>query len=1214
MNIEHSERFYKELPSYIKLAPLKDLWLDGHIPVIGDKTVKKYQWEENNDHLAEIMDLSKKCLEELNSSQIEDTEKKEARNVVQQTLQNCLTYKMQTVSDASMLSFKQASSRESASTSVGIFGNITNTPEGQRALIESVKLAAQQDGGLVSRFIQNYGIKGDTPEGQAALIGIAKLAAKQNREALSEFIQNYGIEGDNPEGQAALIEIAKLAAQQNEKALSEFIQNYGIKGDTPEGQAALIEIAKLAAKRYGKAVSEFIRNYGIKGDNPEGQVALIEIAKLATQFLFGGVSEFIQNYGIKDDTPEGQAALIEIAKLAAKRNGKALSKFIQNYGIKGGTPEGQATLIEIAKLAAQYGVGSVSEFIQNYGIKDDTPEGQAALIEIAKLAAKQNGKALSEFIQNYGIKGDNPEGQAALIEIAKLAARQNGVVVSAFIENYGIKIDNAEGQAALIEIVILAAQQHPAAISAFIKNYSIDNVISLGKEVPNLVFKKAAQNYDKSVSNTEDLASIKSAPIKIGTFFDSFLEIYPILGGSGGVSVECLKTFYAESKTCVKIEGFEKLIESVSDQGFMKSLLRFIVNTALKEGVATFVQEVPLINKEPSLCHLLTKINAIQDPNLRQQSMDALITSFFISSAKEGIATQDSETASSSEKTGHALPESHSGGKVISRFKHLCETYNQPHHVLPNFCLSLFKTGSEKHLMTLRSKGGPFLKDAHFAKTLFKMLVALKNGRGLTDAQKDTLVNLVINGQWLIDMQKANLETRTSNGNIKDKLSKNLAIVSAIIALGGGENLASEKKIEDFSEILKKSFSEILPMQTYPENFHEKLEKTFGSFRNPYALVIYAACLKELGGDEATVMLESLAKCVELVVTDQFPACRYDDTRSIHLKTLFSDSPTMKEQWVQGSKHPLGDFLAPAAISSAETLSKVKLPAFHTLLLQSFTQQHVESAQYTLLYEYLNASTKEAKIASSEKLDAMFEDSENPLFAEEKKHLELQKHLMALASCEGGVNSALALLEKAIEVLPTATSKHYFRQFNADISGLLTSLKNLRSRDGKASTYEKWTIEDTDDLCDLFLCGTEVEGSCQSINGNSDLNKCLLGYVMDGKNRLLAIKDSTGKIQARMIERLLWDEKNNKPVLFIERVYPAICEAAFAKALFQLAKERAKALGVPLASFDNVEEQTDEPIDLCSLSGEVFEYTDSGGGVYPNGIFTIPQAYCIDLK
>ena len=99
--------------------------------------------------------------------------------------------------------------------------------------------------------LQRYGIDPRTPEGQQALIEIAKLAAQQNGERTSKYIKDYGIDASTPEGRLALIEIAKLAAQQNGEGTSKYIKNYGIDASTPEGQQALIEIAKLAAQQNG---------------------------------------------------------------------------------------------------------------------------------------------------------------------------------------------------------------------------------------------------------------------------------------------------------------------------------------------------------------------------------------------------------------------------------------------------------------------------------------------------------------------------------------------------------------------------------------------------------------------------------------------------------------------------------------------------------------------------------------------------------------------------------------------------------------------------------------------------------------------------------------------------------------------------------------------------------------------------------------------------
>ena len=40
--------------------------------------------------------------------------------------------------------------------------------------------------------------------------------------------------------------------------------------------------------------------------------------------------------------------------------------------------------------------------------------------------------------------------------------------------------------------------------------------------------------------------------------------------------------------------------------------------------------------------------------------------------------------------------------------------------------------------------------------------------------------------------------------------------------------------------------------------------------------------------------------------------------------------------------------------------------------------------------------------------------------------------------------------------------------------------------------YEGWKIVDTDDPEYLLMCGTAVKGSCQRVDGDPDLNKCLL--------------------------------------------------------------------------------------------------------------------------
>ncbi len=143
-------------------------------------------------------------------------------------------------------------------------------------------------------------------------------------------------------------------------------------------------------------------------------------------------------------------------------------------------------------------------------------------------------------------------------------------------------------------------------------------------------------------------------------------------------------------------------------------------------------------------------------------------------------------------------------------------------------------------------------------------------------------------------------------------------------------------------------------------------------------------------------------------------------------------------------------------------------------------------------------------------------------------------------------------------------------------------------------------VVETDDPIDILLCGTEVAGSCQRVDGNANLNKGLLGYKMDGKIKILAIKSeegSLGKIKARCLLRLLWD--GDKPVLFMERFYPDNITAIspkHAKALTYMAQKKAELLGIPLLTLKGNGKDYGKP--LMALGGpSPWEYCDGFGGL-----------------
>jgi hypothetical protein len=183
----------------------------------------------------------------------------------------------------------------------------------------------------------------------------------------------------------------------------------------------------------------------------------------------------------------------------------------------------------------------------------------------------------------------------------------------------------------------------------------------------------------------------------------------------------------------------------------------------------------------------------------------------------------------------------------------------------------------------------------------------------------------------------------------------------------------------------------------------------------------------------------------------------------------------------------------------------------------------------------------------------------------------------------------------------TFPSKKELEEIENDLRHLLPNTEFLNDLKGLIQPDKgglQLTLHDTDHYLDLFLCGTVVLGSCQRVDGEPIYNKCLLAYLLDGKHRLLAIKNEHGEMMARSILRLLLKE-DGQPALMLERIYPDAISQTLKEKLVLYAIERAKTLGL------NLFMEGEEPFKLHSLSCRApWEYVDAGDGE-TNGVYTI---------
>ena len=266
--------------------------------------------------------------------------------------------------------------------------------------------------------------------------------------------------------------------------------------------------------------------------------------------------------------------------------------------------------------------------------------------------------------------------------------------------------------------------------------------------------------------------------------------------------------------------------------------------------------------------------------------------------------------------------------------------------------------------------------------------------------------------------------------------------------------------------------------------------------------------------------------------------------------------------------------------------------------------KHIESLSISMRKE----SKKADKVVSEEAVMDIANELKQHLQAEIQKlavkdeglkKLQIQKDLIDLWKAQNKPeHQKMSLLKKIHEELSGSGE-----EFLNDVKGVIKAIEKQKQN----SAFEEYIITNTDNWDDMLLCGTQVQGSCQRIDGIPDLNKCLLAYLLDGKNRMIAIKDKSGKegkIVARSILRLLWDNKSQRPALMQEKVYSNILDKNVNTAIDNFAKAEAERLGLELYRFDDLGDAELESFGSVAP----WEYVDSSGGVNPKGKFTITKA------
>lgn len=1068
----------------------------------------------------------------------------------------------------------------------------------QENLKEIAFAIARYKGRLLSERIQDFNIKDEKDR-----LEIAKHAAwtgRLGRFGIAKYISNYNLNKEENRYEVAAIEAKEDHWYSIEEGENQWqrLKQYNITSE--KYRFALAEISS----KYSPLFSKHIKAYGITEESDR-----LKLALNAAAVGDGNIHEDIDNYELSSE--ENRTA---VAK--AEANNHRNDKISQNIGCFKLVQE--SNRCEVAKIAAKWGRVWNGEDIKYYQLNEPYRA------EVAAVAAKCNAGRTAKEIQSYGIT--NEKMRAA---IAKVIAERQPSDLICFLENFKITdqavrldiINTALANARNLQWIEENARHCNATDRVVIAKYLASrydrfriasyNIVDESDRIAiaKIYFHSQSSKYiyvfqdfhieDKRAILDLCLLVMKKKP-KRGEHVDYREEIFkwfrdnsPLVKSSASPSQEAL--------------GKEaKNIASGDPEVYDNILLPWLLNY---EWACNYAQLSEEVRKEQSPYAI--QILKYQDPAMRHALMAVLFQYGFPKKPEGGdhLLLFDMVLTPLLKDSGLTIQDRDQIGSILKRKDYYDSTKKEK-------ALKGLTSLLQCEKLNAKDKGA-------LLKHIFgKAEAQKKDGARKTEAFTDLQMLDAIISSDNVSVLKIQAQADKKEENEKDKKA-------------AAEDSPLKQPI-DLEAAVNQIFTQVIGIESL-EEFSTKYAGTIGAGRDPLAFLIYGAQLGSLPHNDFEKASNTLKEFVTVVLNgkEAYKAWRYQTPENSHLEQIFKDRAKLKENWMAGECLSIGDLQKKTAEENLKLLATAKsaystFDPVHYLKLRIIDDKHIPNVKesFPRLEECLNnpnkckealialsQERKKDKLSKTEKFDATNEKTK-PMFLRQLE-VVLINLLVSTTPANKKVSDITDFVLPQLIAIYGANS-----QIVRDIETLQKHLQTGAQSETKANIEKKYLIEDTDNWEDMLLSGTEVSGSCQRISGSPDLNKCLLAYLADGKNRAIVVKDpKTGKIDpktgqidpktckivARRIMRLLWDPESNQPVLFQERLYnnPGVPPEAL-QAIDLMFARRAKQLGIPLVRTAIDTKEANYPHAVESLGSPApFEYVDAGAGV-THGIFTLP--------
>lgn len=1110
---------------------------------------------------------------------------------------------------------------------------------------------ALKDGEMTAKNIQNYaGLN------QRQLFEIAKVISMQKDSPISKYIGNFNLQEYSNRFEIAKSVVMSLDSLFSfgrnfrnynllETDLLDLVINFAQEKDPGKiipymrhfqfiNQEKLLELSKILVAKEASYTMQCIKScIGLK--NPS---FLFEVAKICIVHIPG-----ILNWGLFTNNFEEitKNQIFELAKISAASDPEGhMSKQIHDHGFT------EDQRFEIAKIAANH--SEIAPYIERYRFQND---GYLQEILAIVLKRKEN---LAPYIRQFRI--ENPLERFKIAQ--EIAEREDLAHLAPYIKNFDLENSNQRYEIAKLiagkkeiadyiqdfrledsghryEIAMLAIEKED--ISGRIFDFDIKDqshlydvalrLISKGHKISRnmRMFKIEDVNkrYELAKLDFKNIKKIKfrefsSTGLEFVTYYQLNLEQYIELFTKFSMGLyydKCID----QLNTLISNFEFEKVKEEqLTTFRAMKLLLNPSSPFNLKEIPSLIpllkferkpLSDMALLNVRKWIGYFLLQYEFFtgREKELFEnfyQEMDG--PSFF--SAVTEMRNPMKRYQLTTLFFHHYQENRNAFLKVYQNLKNEFGNKTSPifKFLLSHLIFLQTKDQIDVDWDHTRSDWNPILrildsspyKDANAQKIVINSLYTLINA-DLKIEGKCRLLHLIFGLGNNIKEKKARAKLINLNLRLMEAIiqSENCNLLKPYLVLGPNSLLLKKDSLQEcIQNIVNANIGKI-----EIKDFAEKFENTFMKSRQPIAFFTYASQLKSEN------MQDYLKTFYINILEGSLHQFRYEHGE--HLSKIFEWKSGLKEKWKQGKIKLLSEMSSEVDEKSKHEKQFDIKQYLHQRICQD---NHIDSKKFSVLRELLigtqNLTIKQVD-SSLQQISATkkkLEVNGGIGFEKELQYLQFEKSLIDLCNPRNSLNENEEFIKASIEL----GEKIYLQkdhQFLRD----LRDLNQLMKPKARPQSVDDWRVEDTDTWDDLLLCGTEVSGSCQNINGFSGLNKCLLNYILDGKNRIVVLKNPEGQIQARVVLRILWDEENKQPVLFQERLYssPGVFDAGI-KAIDNMCIEKARFLQIPLVKSREEQNQRGNAYQYLLKSFNSFtpfEYVDAEGLGEVDGSFTLSR-------